>query len=158
MAPVAIAYLLWKQYLAVILKLTITMTPQWARWRLKSPASRLFTPIVYSAADQRKHQSSASLAFVWGIHRRPVNSPHKWPVTRKMFPFDDVIMASLMVHISKQSKFSGNWHTCSRHTLLALYRYTEIQCDISHRPITPFLPYKKTGSLSYVSFNDEDIT
>ena len=49
---------------------------------------------VYSDADQRKHQSSASLAFVWGIHRGPVNSPHKWPVTRKMFPFDDVIMAN----------------------------------------------------------------
>ena len=48
--------------------------------------------IVYSDADQIKHQSSASLAFVRGIHRRPVNSPHKWPVTRKMFPFDDVIM------------------------------------------------------------------
>ena len=47
---------------------------------------------VYSGADQRKQQSSASLAFVSGIHRRPVNSPHKWPVTRKMFPFDDVIM------------------------------------------------------------------
>ena len=47
---------------------------------------------VYSGADQRKNQSSASLAFVWGIHRWPVNSPHKWPVTRKMFPFDDVIM------------------------------------------------------------------
>ena len=43
---------------------------------------------VYSDADQRKHQSSASLAFVWG----PVNSPRKWPVKRKMFPFDDVIM------------------------------------------------------------------
>ena len=42
---------------------------------------------VYSDADQRKHQSSASLAFVQGIHRGPVNSPHKWPVTRKMFPF-----------------------------------------------------------------------
>ena len=28
-----------------------------------------------------------------GIHRRPVNSPHKWPVTQKMFPFDDVIMS-----------------------------------------------------------------
>ena len=40
----------------------------------------------------KKHQSSASLAFVWGIHRGPVNSPHKWPVTRQMFPFDDVIM------------------------------------------------------------------
>ena len=47
---------------------------------------------VYPGADQSKHQSSASLAFVWGIHRGPVNSPHKWPVTRKMFPFDDVIM------------------------------------------------------------------
>ena len=47
---------------------------------------------VYSDADQRKHQSSASLAFVWGIHREPANSPHKWPVKRKMFPFDDVIM------------------------------------------------------------------
>ena len=47
---------------------------------------------VYSGTDQSKHQSSASLAFVWGIHRGPVNSPHKWPVTRKMFPLDDVIM------------------------------------------------------------------
>ena len=47
---------------------------------------------VYSDADQRNYQSSASLAFVRGIHRRPVNSPHKWPVTRKMYPFDDVIM------------------------------------------------------------------
>ena len=47
---------------------------------------------VYLGADQRKDQSSASLAFVQGIHRGPVNSPHKWPVTQKMFPFDDVIM------------------------------------------------------------------
>ena len=47
---------------------------------------------IYSGADQSKHQSSASLAFMWGIHRGAVNSPHKWPVTRKMFPFDDVIM------------------------------------------------------------------
>ena len=47
---------------------------------------------VYSGANQSKHQSSASLAFVRGIHRGPVNSPHKGPVTRKMFPFDDVIM------------------------------------------------------------------
>ena len=47
---------------------------------------------VYSDVDQRKYQSAASLAFVRGIHREPVNSPHKWPVTRKMFPFDNVIM------------------------------------------------------------------
>ena len=31
---------------------------------------------VYSDADQRKRQNSVSLAFVWGIHRGPVNSPH----------------------------------------------------------------------------------
>ena len=47
---------------------------------------------VYSGADQRKHQSPASLAFMRGVHRWPVNSPHKGQVTRKMFPFDDVIM------------------------------------------------------------------
>ena len=47
---------------------------------------------VYSATDHRKHQSFASLAFVRGIHRWPVNPPHKGPVTRKMFPFDDIIM------------------------------------------------------------------
>ena len=43
---------------------------------------------VYSGVDQGKHQSSASLAFVWGIHRWPVNSRHKGSVTRKMFPFE----------------------------------------------------------------------
>ena len=47
---------------------------------------------VYLGAEQRKRQNSTSLAFVRGIHRRQVNSPHKYPVTRKMFPFDVVIM------------------------------------------------------------------
>ena len=47
---------------------------------------------VCSGTDQRKCQSPALLAFVRGIHRWPVNSPHKGQVTRKMFPFDDVIM------------------------------------------------------------------
>ena len=49
--------------------------------------------IVYSGADQRKHQSSASLTGLCaGNSPGLVNSPHKGPVTRKMFPFDDVIM------------------------------------------------------------------
>ena len=47
---------------------------------------------IYSDADQRKHQSSASLAFAQGIHQWPANSPHKGPATIKMFPFDDIIM------------------------------------------------------------------
>ena len=54
--------------------------------------------IVYSSAysdtDESKYQSSAPLAFARGIHGWPVNSPHKGPVTRKMFPFGDVIMNS----------------------------------------------------------------
>ena len=49
---------------------------------------------VYSRRRSKKHQSSLSLAFVRGIHRWPVNSPHKGPATRKMFPFDDVIMSA----------------------------------------------------------------
>ena len=53
-------------------------------------------PIVYSTvylgADQRKHQIPASLAFVRGIYRWPVDCPHKGPVTQEMLPFGDVIM------------------------------------------------------------------
>ena len=57
--------------------------------------------IVGPVADQRKHQSFASLAFVLGIHRWPANSPHKRQVTWKMFPFDDVIMSTTDVgHIT----------------------------------------------------------
>ena len=52
---------------------------------------------VYWGAD-KKHQSSGSLAFVRGSHRWPVNSPRKRPVTRKMFPFDDVIMWRMWPH------------------------------------------------------------
>ena len=74
--------------------------------------------IVYSTvdsdADRREHQSSASLAFVrgihrGGIHRGPVNSPHKWPVTRKMFPFDDVIM----VYITQNVEVPRCWPVTS---------------------------------------------
>ena len=65
----------------------------------------IFYPIVYPGEDQRKHQSSASLAFVRGIHQWPVNSPHKGPVTRKMFPFDDVVMH--WTHSTIFRSFSG---------------------------------------------------
>ena len=87
----------------------IAMTSYWAHWRLNSPVSRSFTQPFIQGADQRKHESSASLAFVLGIHRWPVDSPHKGPVTRKMFPFDDVI--------TSQHRCSWNlspWKTRSR--------------------------------------------
>ena len=49
-------------------------------------------PTVWAGTHQRKHQSSASVAFVRGIHWWPVDSPHKGPVTQKMFSCDDTIM------------------------------------------------------------------
>ena len=62
-------------------------------------ASQITSPAIVNnrlfRRRSKKHQSPASLAFVWGIRRWPVNSPHKWPVTQKMFPFDDVIMSKL---------------------------------------------------------------
>ena len=61
---------------------------------------------VGSGADQRIHQSSASLAFVRGIPRGPMNSPHKRPVMRKRFPFDDVVMQ----WISKQITCTNSLH------------------------------------------------
>ena len=81
--------------------------------------------IVYSVADQRKHQSSASLAFVRGIHRGPVNSLHKWPVTWKMFPFDDVIMMSWLAITSYTHSFEI-W----RKMIFFVYYY--IICNFLH--------------------------
>ena len=59
--------------------------------------------------DQRKHQSPTSLAFVRGIDRSPVNSPQKELVTRKMFPFDNVIMLHLAA--SQISRCSMNYQS-----------------------------------------------
>ena len=62
---------------------------------------------VGSGVDQRRLQNSASLAFVWGIHRWPVNSPHKRPVTRKMFPFNDLIM--FMPPVTQRPRMTHSW-------------------------------------------------
>ena len=72
----------WRHYNDVIMT---TMTSQ-------ITSLTIVYSTVYLGADQRKHQSSASLGLVLGIQRWPVNSPRKVPVPRKMFPFYDVIM------------------------------------------------------------------
>ena len=69
--------------------------------------------VVYSNADHRKHQSSSSLAFVRGIHREPVNSPHKWLVSRKMFPFVDVIMRTQVI----SNGLKSSWNSVGRRPL-----------------------------------------
>ena len=81
--------------------MTIPLPLMYINWlyqlNVKSPASRLFTQPFVQSVDQRKHQSSASLAFVRGIHQSPMNSPHKGPVTRIMFPFDDVVVQCIFL-------------------------------------------------------------
>ena len=99
---------------------------------------------VYSGADQRKHQSSASLAFVRGIHRWPVNFPHKGPVTRKMFPFDDVIMnicfSSKMIsiiglnrkHIRAWFQYDCNWNISVDAWLIHISTYIQSVSNSKH--------------------------
>ena len=86
-----------------------------------------------SGADQRKYQISASLAFVRGIQRWPVNSPHKGPVTWKMFTFDVVVMYKHFSWISDchtiSSAFQGNftYHKFNPHNLnrkIKTFRFT----------------------------------
>ena len=77
---------------------------------------------VYSDADHRKHQSSASLAFVWRIHRWPVNSPHKWPVTRKMFPLwrhHDRISTPVV----RQPNKTIRWASQYENSLLTIWKF-----------------------------------
>ena len=59
---------------------------------MASEFSAVLISLLGRLFKQRNHQSSASLAFMRAIHRRPVDSPHKGPVMWKMFPFDGVIM------------------------------------------------------------------
>ena len=67
-------------------------------WRFDCLHTRLFR--------HRKHQSSASLLFVRGIHWSPVNSLHKGPVTRKMLPFDEVLMNGTHFYVMQHKKMS----------------------------------------------------
>ena len=90
---------------------------------------------VYSGADQRKHQSSAWLAFVRGNHRWPVTSTHKGPVTRKMFPFDDVIMDYII---------ASYWNTS---VILGIYDNTTLTCfdelgQAFMKEITEYIPIR----------------
>ena len=72
---------------------------------------------VCSGADQGKYQSSAPLAFVRWIHQCPVDSPHKGPVTRKMFPFDDVIMPHTVIVFTHALLWKHN----ERHLQIPVY-------------------------------------
>ena len=88
-------------------------------WRLILPASSLFTQSFIQAQIKENIKAPRH----WPL----VNSPHKWPVTRKMYPFDDVIMLTIK-HVC--------WLICNRGSS----RYpvmTEIHWNkkVSHWPI-----------------------
>ena len=77
--------------------------------------------IVCSGKDQRKHQTSASLTFVRGLYRWPVNTSHKGLVTENMFPFDDVIMLKENCSISNRIEFQrNNFKQCGYGLILAV--------------------------------------
>ena len=88
---------------------------------------------VCSGADQRKHQSSASLAYVRGMHWWPVGSPHKGPVTRKICPSDDVIMMQNW-GCQSSTQISCHQQRCSRQTVILKYIYENshnyVHCSI----------------------------
>ena len=98
---------------------------------------------LLSGLDQRKNQSSASLAFVWEIHQWLVNSSHKWPIMRKMFPFDNITMLILIYALD-----ACFWHrsphvgwTCQRMTDGSLWSYSQSDwpaypCSLSHQTVS----------------------
>ena len=87
---------------------------------------------VYSGVDQRKHQSSASLACVRGIHLWPVNSPYKGRVTRKMFPFDDVIKTqcvwfdNMKDMLVQTSSYTWRYHECVIDHMLSILIWKKV--------------------------------
>ena len=96
--------------------------------------------IVYSGADQRKHQSFALLDFVRGIHRWPVNPPHKWPVTRKSFPFDDVIMCRKSRFIPLGSPIKVH-NTLSLISSYRLFHFWKVLSDWWFELVSPRLSF-----------------
>ena len=90
----------------------LMVTSQWARWRLKLSVSRWFAQAFVQA--QIKEKSSASPAFVRGIHRWSVNSPQKGASNAEnIFPFDDVIMWGIvLVHNLLAAVWKGGSEWC----------------------------------------------
>ena len=91
-------------------------------------------PTLCSGVDQRKHQSSTSLAFVRGIYRWPVDSPHKGSVTWKMFPFDDVIMGLIQL-CGSGTTYQTTTQTCAYFIRYTSWRYlmiNDICLAVSH--------------------------
>ena len=85
----------------------------------------------------RSKKISVSLAFVRGIHRWPVNSPHKWPVTRNMFLFDDVTMRENVREKSGNGFLPTPWQTYGNTSMECVFgmEFLYIVILVSHKVI-----------------------
>ena len=127
--------------------------------------SRATVPLLrYAPLTWQRYGGSGtgyeSLAFVRGIHRRPANSPHKWPVTRKMFPFDDVIMSG--DDLSPRHCLNQGWLTLMAHvhtindpfywhglTLIPAWISNHIQCKMGDDITYPFSNFNGCSRWSF---------
>ena len=97
----------------------------------------IVSPTVCSDADQRKHQSFRSLAFVRGIHWWLVNHPHKGPEMWKMFPFDNIIMVLWIRHsrpFNRAAMIHLSIHFVCEHDLtihIRFFAYIRIQIQMN---------------------------
>ena len=108
--------------------------------------------IIYSDAGQRKHQWLESLAFVRGIHQGPVNSLHKWPVTRKMFPFDDIIMWYSQWVSSYKSFCQYDWWFIMTLTSSWIHTvdviWSQLRCELHHIDVFHQLAFQQWMSVA----------
>ena len=99
---------------------------------------------AYSGADRRKHQNSTSLAFLRGIHRSPVDSPHKGPVTRKYF------------HLMTLSCYIGPFYNdYGKHFMMTQWRGNSFDNDSplwGNPPVTSWLPSQRVRNLELWRF------
>ena len=107
---------------------------------------------VYSGADQRTHQSSAPRQdFVRAIQWWRGNSPHKWPVTRKMFPFDGVIMRICEVSVYRMINECMYKYVCVCVCAYStIHKHFSIDCHISTFVMCPL---KNSTSKCWITCN-----
>ena len=102
---------------------------------------------------------------MWGIHRWPLNSPHKGPVTRKTFPFHDVIMkcfwggharAIMSYNIMWKNNYWG-MQTYLKGTILLRWMIIKILAPLYLTLYNPSLVCVKTLMTSIMAFLPEGI-
>ena len=107
-------------------------SPRDSRWGQKS-RDRMVYSTVYSGTDQRKHQSSASLAFLWGIHGLPVNA--RWAE------------CTLVIETGYRIQVFFTWSSMAQSVCGRAFCLLAIQCLLRRRPDSN--PGLTRGKLSF---------